>query len=255
MTQSKEKSVKTQDEILADIEYARRESETKHHGYKDETELYRKLQSGDADCVDKFCRLFESGATGKLSDDGLRNKKYLFVAFMTMCTRYAIEGGMEEAYAYDLSDTYIRSADECADIQSLQRLFRRTVNDMVAGMKALLDRKAYSRPVNQAVSYVNKNLHTVTEVEELSRAAGLSKAYFISVFKEETGLSPMEYVRREKLKAAQKLLKYTDYDYSYIAYLFNFSSLSHFISVFRKYAGVTPRVYRERFYQHDRQDK
>ncbi len=44
------------------------------------------------------------------------------------------------------------------------------------------------------------------------------------------------------------MLKYSDYTYAEISSFLNFSSQSHFIRVFKKQKGITPRQYREKYY-------
>ena len=45
------------------------------------------------------------------STDPIRQAKYSVVAFITLCTRAAIEGGLSSEIAYTLSDTYAQSVD------------------------------------------------------------------------------------------------------------------------------------------------
>ena len=49
------------------------------------------------------------------------------------------------------------------------------------------------------------------------------------------------------MKAAESMLVYTDNSLQEIAFVLNFSSQSHFSTVFRKIVGVTPRQYRDMY--------
>ena len=40
---------------------------------------------------------------GQMSDDELKQQKYMAVSFITLATRYAIQGGMNENNAYSFS--------------------------------------------------------------------------------------------------------------------------------------------------------
>ena len=48
-------------------------------------------------------------------------------------------------------------------------------------------------------------------------------------------------------RAVEGMLRYSDYSYSDIGNILAFCSQSHFISVFRKATGLTPRQYRARY--------
>ena len=55
--------------------------------------------------------------------------------------------------------------------------------------------------------------------------------------------------KRLKIEKAKNLLQYSDTDIVGIANYLAFSSQSHFISVFKKYEGITPHKFRERYFR------
>ena len=91
--------------------FLQREEGRYHHTYEEELLQYEYLRDGDLRSIEESKRLFRTGISGHLSDDPLRDKKYLFVASITLATRFAIEGGMEAQSAYNLSDLYIQRMD------------------------------------------------------------------------------------------------------------------------------------------------
>ena len=58
-------------------------------------------------------RRFSSNLPGHISDDPLRNYKYLFAASITLASRSAIAGGMDAERAYNISDLYILKWTPC----------------------------------------------------------------------------------------------------------------------------------------------
>jgi transcriptional regulator GlxA family with amidase domain len=83
-------------------------------------------------------------------------------------------------------------------------------------------------------------------VEMLAEEAGLSKGRFQHLFKEETGVSSMTYLRGEKVESAKAMLTYSDYKIYEISMILGFSSESHFIKIFREYEGITPLEYKKK---------
>lgn len=71
--------------------------------------------------------------------------------------------------------------------------------------------------------------------------------YLSYLFHKSTGKTISRYVLEEKVKAAESMLIYTDNSLQEIAFALNFSSQSHFSTVFRKIVGVTPRQYRDTY--------
>ncbi|WP_276959105.1 AraC family transcriptional regulator [Suipraeoptans intestinalis] len=80
--------------------------------------------------------------------------------------------------------------------------------------------------------------------EKMARMVGLSKQRFSTLFKDNTGKSPMEYAKEIKLTtAARKLLVSTE-SISEIAYDVGYEDPNYFIREFKKAFGYTPNRYR-----------
>ncbi|HTG01096.1 MAG TPA: AraC family transcriptional regulator [Nitrospirota bacterium] len=94
------------------------------------------------------------------------------------------------------------------------------------------------------VSYIEQNLWTPLELDELAKQAHLSKFHFCRTFKRYTGLNPMKYVAALRIDRAKELLKQQDISVSNVASKVGFRDLSNFIRQFKKVTGVTPSRYR-----------
>ena len=95
------------------LDFLSREDRVRHHRYVEEMKQYDLMRSGDISAISESTRLWDSGLYGYLSDDPLKNAKYRFVTTITLATRFAIEGGMDEEDAYNASDLYIQDLDNC----------------------------------------------------------------------------------------------------------------------------------------------
>ncbi|MBQ8978267.1 MAG: helix-turn-helix transcriptional regulator, partial [Oscillospiraceae bacterium] len=78
---------------------------------------------------------------------------------------------------------------------------------------------------------------------------GLTASYISRIFHKETSLTVTDYILSKRVETAQNMLRYSDMPPVEIANLLAFSSHSHFISIFRKYTGMTPNRYREENYR------
>lgn len=61
--------------------------------------------------------------------------------------------------------------------------------------------------VERALEYINQNLFTIGDVEEVASALFLAKNYFFRVFKNAMRISPKKYITSKRLLAAQQLLR------------------------------------------------
>jgi AraC-like DNA-binding protein len=95
-------------------------------------------------------------------------------------------------------------------------------------------------PVALATRFVRANLSRSLTVGEIAAQVGMNPSTFAHVFRESTGLSPYNYVKRLRLDRALRLLTSGDPAVSDVARAVGYGSLSHFSSDFRRCYGTTP---------------
>ncbi|HEX4521362.1 MAG TPA: AraC family transcriptional regulator [Gaiellaceae bacterium] len=84
-------------------------------------------------------------------------------------------------------------------------------------------------------------------VDELARAAGLSRAYFSREFRRAFGESPHAYLLTRRLERAASLLRSTDRSVAAICFAVGLRSVGSFTTSFARTYGMTPTVYRASF--------
>ena len=78
----------------------------------------------------------------------------------------------------------------------------------------------------------------------LLHLSGFSHGHLCRIMKQQYGMTPIQYVTDLRLQYAANLLASTDYDILTISISVGFSSLSHFITVFKKKYATSPSRYR-----------
>ncbi len=84
-------------------------------------------------------------------------------------------------------------------------------------------------------------------VDDLARAAGFSRAYFIREFRRAFGESPHSYLLTRRLERAAALLRNTDRSVAEICVSVGLSSIGSFTSSFTRTYGLSPSAYRATF--------
>jgi len=78
---------------------------------------------------------------------------------------------------------------------------------------------------------------------DVAAHVGLSERHLTRCFHQETGLTPITYLNRYRVKQAKALLDAGDKGITEVAVEVGFSSSSYFTRVFRDEVGVSPRAY------------
>jgi AraC family transcriptional regulator len=101
------------------------------------------------------------------------------------------------------------------------------------------------RQLRKVEDYVREHLDEEIGIEALAELAELSPFHFSRVFKETTGMTPLQFVTRKRITRAQQLIRETSRSLIEIGLEIGYTNPSHFARVFRKVVGVTPTEFRK----------
>ncbi len=152
----------------------------------------------------------------------------------------------------DLANTINKLISECmgssitkdalADL-ALQELIIRLVQAQTAGLLADDEHAPAGSALKPVVAFIKQNLHENLSLKQLSTQACMSATSFYRSFKRELGMSPIEFILKERIKEAKKLLSNPRNNVTEVSYATGFDDCNYFIRLFKKHEGVTPRQY------------
>lgn len=91
--------------------------------------------------------------------------------------------------------------------------------------------------------YILQNYRMSMDVEHLVEISGLSKYYFLRLFKKAFGLSPIAFQKRCQIEKAKELLLYTDMTITEIGEEVGYDSIHAFSRAFKHVVGMSPMHY------------
>ncbi|NQY50144.1 MAG: AraC family transcriptional regulator N-terminal domain-containing protein [Colwellia sp.] len=100
--------------------------------------------------------------------------------------------------------------------------------------------------LNAAINQIELHLNESLSIDELARISCMSRTKFFHEFKVHLGCSPMVYQLQSRLKKAGKLLKQGQ-QITQTCFALGFTNTSHFSRCFKKFYGISPRQYKERY--------
>lgn len=102
----------------------------------------------------------------------------------------------------------------------------------------------YREHIARAVEYIEKNLKNEIDLAACAKACGYSKYYFLRIFKEVTGMTPADYIRKRRLSEIARRICNTDEYISEIAFAYGFNSKENFTRAFKAEFHILPSEYK-----------
>ncbi len=97
--------------------------------------------------------------------------------------------------------------------------------------------------LRQAIEYIQDNLAQTITLADLAKVVNLSPYHFARLFRQETGLSPHQYLIRCRVEKAQRLLSAgRDILIGDVAHRVGFADQSHLTRYCKRILGVTPKA-------------
>lgn len=130
--------------------------------------------------------------------------------------------------------------DALADLTVKSLLVRVIQTQNLAATEDVLNSNGRLTSVMQ---YIREHLTEKIGIDVLCRKACMSKSSFFRLFKVTFGLSPVEYIIRERLQMAKNLLEDRTVNITSACYQSGFNNLNYFARLFKRAEGVTPREF------------
>lgn len=100
-----------------------------------------------------------------------------------------------------------------------------------------------SSRLNYVLNYIHQHLGSKISVDMLSRKAYLGRNHFFKWFKEQLGITPLEYINQERIRLAKQLLTDKKSNIGEVSLHCGFNDVNYFVRLFKKMEGITPGAY------------
>jgi AraC-like DNA-binding protein len=211
-----------------------------------EEQFFSAITEGNKEKLIKYAYSFPQENAGISSKKNqLRNQKNNGIIAITLATRYAIKGNLPSEIAFSLSDLYIQKIEQIDNVYAVNRLIEEALCTFADSVKEY-NEKQYSKKINMCLDYIAKNIYNDITVNALANYIQTNPSYLSDIFKKEVGIPLKQYIQRERIEEAKRILTLTQYPVSTICHMLNFHDQSYFIKVFKKFTNTTPKQYREK---------
>lgn len=206
---------------------------------------------------------FSLAATGLL--DGLRATTHWLAADHLAAAYPAIE--VDPRVLYVDNGQFLTSAGAAAGLDLCLHMIRKDYGSAVAAHSARLSVMPLEREGGQAqfivhdhhtpapqggtleplLTWLQDNLNRDLTLADIAAEAGLSTRTLIRRFRDQTGVTPLQWLHRARIRRAQFLLETTQHSVERIAAQVGFGSATAFRDRFKRTTGTSPHAYRRTF--------
>ena len=216
------------------------------HSYHEEQLLLQAVKEGDGDKAVRLAEEMDRDA-GRLSASDHQHRKNMAIVGITLCSRAAIEGGISPEAAYRISGYYIQKCDASRDTLYMLQYRNQAIREFASYVLEKQKHLSSSGYIEGCRDYIRKHYREKIYLQDIADFLGISPSYLSRLFKKETGRCLQDFVNEERIFRSSNLLLYSDLSLSEIAQYVHFPSQSYFGSIFKKYKGMSPKTFRDRY--------
>ena len=208
-------------------------------------EILQKVKLGDKtgarEILNEFLGsiFFESGMNFEIL-------KVRVIELVVIISRAAIEAGAKAKELLGLNFSYLTELNKVTDIDELLYKLTEILENFISKVALIKEKKKRTR-VDRMCEYISQNFTGKLSSVDVAKAGGLSIGRTLHLFKEETGLSLSEYIKKLRIDYGKYLLLNTDISLADSAIQSGFFDQSHFTKTFKKVERMTPSQFRGKF--------
>ncbi|NLI54339.1 MAG: AraC family transcriptional regulator [Clostridiales bacterium] len=237
------------EETLSEAEFEQRSFVTEN--YAIEAKLLSAVEYGDIEYIrESFgsnMRSFslQSMVHSRYPNDPLREMKNLAITGNSICLRAAIKGGLNSSLAHNMSRAFAIRVEQMTSRESITDLIREISLRYTQAVREYALTNCSELIVN-AVILVHRNISSSISLADIARQLHVSREHLSRRFRQEMGTTLTDYVHRSKVRESLPLLASRKYDVARIAFLFGYSSPSHYTKAFIRQMGLSPKQWQQK---------
>lgn len=160
---------------------------------------------------------------------------------LELCPNIRLRNPLPDTY-----DTSVGTLDAVKRFHSQPFALRMEVGGLVMQLLSRFFAKAKQRQkinddrIKHTLYTIEKNLGNTPNIEALAGDVNLGKDRFIRLFRQQTGLTPTDYIIRQRIHHAQMLFIDGNYSVKEVALSLGYDNISYFGRLFKKITEITP---------------
>ena len=97
-----------------------------------------------------------------------------------------------------------------------------------------------SEGIQSCIQEITEHLDSPPTIEQLAKSMSISETAFRKIFLQQVGYSPLDFINRQRVREAERLLSQKTLHIKEVSHRLGFSSSQYFSTVFKRVTGVSP---------------
>jgi len=163
---------------------------------------------------------------------------------VVLLSRAAVEGGATAQEVFGTTEDFIRHIYVSRTIEDISSWLALVLNRFIDLVFAFRPAK-HEETIRRAERFIKEHYGEELSLDAVADEVGLSKSYFSTIFKEETGKGFAPFLNEIRIARAKDMLRNYAAPVSEISSMVGFVDQSYFSKVFKAIVGISPAAYRE----------
>jgi two-component system response regulator YesN len=215
-----------------------------HYPLESERELMGKVKIGDRTGAKEILNSILGTILFKtIGELGILKARLL--ELLSILSRSAVEGGVNIDVMLEKNLTYLNKVMQINNQEDLCAWISTALNEFIELVYSSQDAKKVSQ-IRPAINYIDANYNKPITLADVAKASHLSISRLAHIFKEQMGITIIDYLTSVRIERAKQLLIATDQNCTEICFEVGYNNQSYFTRTFKGLVGMTPRQFKDR---------
>jgi two-component system response regulator YesN len=207
-----------------------------------ERELMSKVKIGDRTGAKEILNSILGTILFKtIGDLGILKARLL--ELLSILSRSAVEGGVNIDVMLEKNLTYVNKVMQINNQEDLCAWISTALNEFIDLVYSSQDARKITQ-IRPAINYIDANYNKPVTLAEVAKASHLSVSRLAHIFKEQMGITIIDYLTSVRIERAKQLLLATEQNCTEICFEVGYNNQSYFTRTFKGLVGMTPRQFK-----------
>ena len=169
--------------------------------------------------------------------------KARLLELLSILSRSAVEGGVDINVMLEKNLAYVNMVMQIENQEDLCAWISTALNEFIELVYSSQDARKVTQ-VSPAINYIDANYDKPVTLTEIARASHLSVSRLAHIFKEQMGITIIDYLTNVRIERAKQLLLATSQNCTEICFQVGYNNQSYFTRTFKELVGTTPRQFK-----------